>query len=34
MALRYIPDVTKEYQQISLSQQARGNEISKKSRLF
>lgn len=30
LALRYIPDVTKEYQQISLSQQARGNEISKK----
>ncbi|ABJ57396.1 energy-coupling factor transporter transmembrane component T family protein [Oenococcus oeni] len=34
LALRYIPDVTKEYQQISLSQQARGNEISKKAGFF
>lgn len=30
LALRYIPDVTREYHQISLSQQAKGNEISKK----
>lgn len=33
LALRYIPDVTQEYRQISLAQQARGNEISKKAPL-
>ncbi len=33
LALRYIPDVQKDYRQISKAQQARGNEISKKGKL-
>jgi energy-coupling factor transport system permease protein len=33
LALRYIPDIQREYRDISLSQQARGTEMSKKSSL-
>ena len=34
LALRYIPDIQKEYHDISLAQQARGIELSKKENLF
>ncbi len=34
LALRYIPDVQREYEDISLAQQARGVEMSKKAGLF
>lgn len=34
LALRYIPDIQKEYHDISLAQQARGIELSKKESLF
>lgn len=34
LALRYIPDIQKEYHEISLAQQARGLEMSKKESLF
>ena len=34
LALRYIPDVQKEYREISQAQQARGIEMSKKASLF
>lgn len=33
LALRYIPDIQREYRDISLAQQARGTEMSKKARL-
>lgn len=33
LALRYIPDIQREYQDISLAQQARGTEMSKKASL-
>ena len=33
LALRYIPDIQREYQDISLAQQARGVEMSKKAKL-
>ena len=34
LALRYIPDIQREYRDISLAQQARGTEMSKKASLF
>ena len=34
LALRYIPDIQREYRDISLSQQARGTEMSKKASLI
>lgn len=34
LALRYIPDIQREYRDISLAQQARGIEMSKKASLF
>lgn len=34
LALRYIPDIQREYRDISLAQQARGVEMSKKASLF
>lgn len=34
LALRYIPDIQREYHEISLAQQARGIEMSKKESLF
>ena len=34
LALRYIPDIAKEYSDISMSMQARGVELSKKENLF
>jgi energy-coupling factor transport system permease protein len=34
LALRYIPDIQREYRTISLSQQARGIDMSKKEKLF
>ena len=33
LALRYIPDIQREYRDISLAQQARGTEMSKKASL-
>ena len=34
LALRYIPDIQREYRDISLAQQARGTEMSKKANLI
>ncbi len=34
LALRYIPDIQREYRDISLAQQARGTEMSKKASMF
>ncbi len=34
LALRYIPDIQREYRDISLAQQARGTEMSKKAGMF
>ena len=34
LALRYIPDIQREYRDISLAQQARGTEMSKKASLI
>ena len=34
LALRYIPDIQRDYRDISLAQQARGTEMSKKASLI